>query len=91
MYMIKGKSDVFRVFSDWKAEVEKSLGQNLTIITDGSLPLPSLVNTSEGRINQKLIILTCPESHQVVYIHIFHAPHHSFLYTLKYTHYMTTQ
>ena len=44
VHMIKGKSDAFRIFSDWKVEVEKSLEQNLKIITDGSLPIPSLVN-----------------------------------------------
>ena len=49
VYMIKRKSDVFRIFSDWKADVEKSLGQNLKSIMDRSLPIPSLIYTLEKK------------------------------------------
>ena len=50
VYVIK--SDVFRVFSEWKTEAEKSLGRSVkTLRTDngGEFTSLSLKNTSERK------------------------------------------
>ena len=69
VYVIKKKSDVFRVFSEWKTEAEKSLGRSVkTLRTDNGGEFTSAefeeYLRKEG-IKHELTIPYCPEQNGV--------------------------
>ena len=69
VYVIKKKSDVFRVFSEWKTEAEKSLGQSVKALrTDNGGEITSAEFEEYLRkdgIKHELTIPNCPQQNDV--------------------------